>query len=86
MPSPFPRMDPYLEDPAYWQDFHRSFITYCRDALLDNLPDEYEARIDEQIRLIEYNEERPHESLRDLTPQEYLINHLSAENSRNCWA
>lgn len=36
--------------------------------------------------LSEYNEERPHESLSDLTPQEYLINHLNAENSRNCWA
>jgi hypothetical protein len=51
-------MDPYLEDPAFWQDFHRSFITYCRDALLDSLPDAYEARIDEQVRLIEHNEER----------------------------
>jgi hypothetical protein len=58
MPSPFPGMDPYLEAPAFWQDFHRSFITYCRDALLDKLPDEYEARIDEQVRLIEHNEER----------------------------
>jgi hypothetical protein len=22
MSSPFPGMDPYLEDPAYWSDFH----------------------------------------------------------------
>jgi hypothetical protein len=52
MTSPFPGMDPYIEDPAFWQDFHRSFVTYCRDALLDKLPDPYEARIDEQVRLI----------------------------------
>jgi hypothetical protein len=57
MPSPFPGMDPYLEDPAYWQDFHRSFITYCRDALLDRLPEGYEARIDEQVRLVEHGGE-----------------------------
>lgn len=46
-------MDPYLEDPAFWQDFHRRFITYCADALVELLPDQYEARIDEQVRLVE---------------------------------
>jgi hypothetical protein len=46
-------MDPYLEDPAFWSDFHASFITYWRDALIDCLPDNYEARIDEKVRLVE---------------------------------
>ncbi len=45
MRSPFPGMDPYLESPALWSDFHASFITYWRDALIDCLPDNYEARI-----------------------------------------
>jgi hypothetical protein len=53
MPSPFPGMDPYLKTPAFWPDFHASFITYWRDALADALPDNYEARIDEKVRLIE---------------------------------
>lgn len=53
MPSPFPGMDPYLEDPAFWFDFHATFINYCREALLDCLPDNYEARIDEKVRLVE---------------------------------
>lgn len=52
MSSPFPGMDPYLEGPAFWSDFHRSFITYCRNAVLDQLPDGYDARIDEKIRVI----------------------------------
>src|SRR3954463_14212641 len=52
MPSPFPGMDPYLEDLAFWHDFHRSFITYLRDAILERLPDRYDARIDEKIRLV----------------------------------
>jgi Protein of unknown function (DUF4058) len=38
MPSPFPGMDPYLESPRYWQDFHGSFITYAREALQSQLP------------------------------------------------
>lgn len=52
MACPFPGMDPYLEDPAFWPDFHRSFITYLRDALFDRLPEAYEASIDETMRVI----------------------------------
>lgn len=46
MPSPFPGMDPYLEDPAFWSDFHARFLTYLSDAINERLPDNYEARID----------------------------------------
>src|SRR6185369_956709 len=52
MASPFPGMDPYLEDPAFWRDFHQSFITYWRDAINDILPDHYEARIDERVGVV----------------------------------
>jgi hypothetical protein len=38
MPSPFPGMDPFLEDPAVWPDFHNSFIAYLREALNAVLP------------------------------------------------
>lgn len=55
MRSPFPGMDPYLETPAFWSDFHASFILYWRDALLDCLPDNYEARIDEKVSLVEFS-------------------------------
>ena len=44
MKSPFPGMDPDLEDPAFWQDFHQSFNTYWRDAVAEALPDNYEVR------------------------------------------
>src|SRR5262249_15256600 len=33
--------------------FHATFINYWREALLDCLPDNYEARIDEKVRLVE---------------------------------
>jgi hypothetical protein len=46
-------MDPFLEHPGYWRDFHESFITYWRDWLLDNLPDHYDVRIDERLGVVE---------------------------------
>src|SRR5262245_7174752 len=58
MPSPFPGMDPYLETPALWSDFHASFITYLRDALIACLPSNYEARIDEKVHLVEVSPPR----------------------------
>jgi hypothetical protein len=53
MANPFPGVDPYIESQGRWPDFHASFLTYLRDALLDRLPGHYEARIDEQFRLVE---------------------------------
>ncbi len=53
MSSPFPGIDPYLESQGYWPDFHASLTTYCRDALNDVLPESYEARLGEQLRLVE---------------------------------
>ncbi len=53
MASLFPGMDPYLEDPAFWEDFHRRFITQLADYLLERLPETYDAHIDERVRLVE---------------------------------
>jgi hypothetical protein len=53
MANPFPGVDPFLESQGYWPDFHASFITYWRDALIDVLPSNYEARMDERINLVE---------------------------------
>ena len=36
MTSPFPGMDPYLEQ--HWGDVHQAFITYLRDTLQLRLP------------------------------------------------
>lgn len=66
MKSPFPGMDPYLEDPAFWQDFHQSFITYCRDYLLDRLPPNYEARANERVRLVEASPDAERQLLPDV--------------------
>ena len=45
MPSPFPGMDPYLENPDIFLDFHDRFVTYLSDALQPNLPEPYYSAI-----------------------------------------
>src|SRR4051794_23297650 len=49
MPSPFPGMDPYLEDPAIFPDLHDSFITYLREALNARLPKPYFASSNSRV-------------------------------------
>jgi hypothetical protein len=58
MNSPFPGVDPYIESQHFWPDFHASFLLYWRNALRDLLPDHYEARIDEQVSLVETHPRR----------------------------
>lgn len=53
MASPFPGMDPYLEDPAHWPDFHHRLISALSEAIADVLPGNYFARIDERVILID---------------------------------
>jgi uncharacterized protein DUF4058 len=49
MPSPFPGMDPYLEDPNLWPDFHLTFLIALRAALNDVLPPPFVARADRHV-------------------------------------
>ncbi len=57
MKSPFPGMDPYLEDPAYWSDFHSRFINAWCEAIADALPPQYEATLGERVYLVEHDPE-----------------------------
>lgn len=57
MPSPFPGMDPFLEDPVFWPDFHATFINYWREAIAEALPPQYEATLGERVYLIEHEPE-----------------------------
>lgn len=51
MPSPFPGMDPYLENPKTWPDLHSSLISYIREELQPQLRPKYIARIGERVEL-----------------------------------
>ncbi len=49
MPSPFPGMNPYLEQADVWQDFHQSFIPLLRQLLAEQVRPKYLVKIEEQI-------------------------------------
>ena len=49
MPSPFPGMDPFLED--YWGDVHTSLTTYARNQIRPQLPSDLQVRVEEYVGL-----------------------------------
>lgn len=49
MPSPFPGMNPYLEQEAAWHDFHKSFIPMAAETLGAQVRPRYFARIEEGL-------------------------------------
>ena len=53
MPSPFPGMDPYIERPEIWPDFHDSLITYIRAALQPLLRPRYVALTQDRLYVVE---------------------------------
>ncbi len=57
MPSPFPGMDPYLEE--HWGDVHTSMITYARNQLQKLLPEGLRARVEERVMVTDVDESRP---------------------------
>jgi hypothetical protein len=59
-------MDPYLEDPAVWEEFHHVFITECMYHLSDRLPDQYIAKIDERVKLVSTDDEAARQYVPDV--------------------
>ncbi len=57
MPSPFPGMDPYIERPAIWADFHDSLVLGIRAALQPLLKPKYVALTQDRLYVVEA--ERP---------------------------
>jgi len=58
MASPFPGMNPYLEGPDIWPDFHGSFLIELRSRLNMVLPKGYVARWDRYVWVDEDQQER----------------------------
>lgn len=54
MPSPFPGMDPYLENRLVWEDFHTTFLVSLRAALKPLLPSDFVARLEERLYVVEW--------------------------------
>src|SRR5438045_2328289 len=49
MPSPFPGMNPYLENADIWQDFHNRFIPDLAEALTPQADPKYFVKIEDQL-------------------------------------
>jgi hypothetical protein len=53
MPSPFPGMDPYLEDDKLWSAFQHQLVGCLYQILLPSLVDRYRARVSQRHYLTE---------------------------------
>jgi len=49
MPSPFPGMDPYLEQPELWPEFHNRLLVAIADALGPQLRPKYRVAIEKRV-------------------------------------
>jgi hypothetical protein len=49
MASPFPGMDPYLENTDFWEGFHNGFMHYVQEDLQPRLPENYVATLEMRI-------------------------------------
>ncbi len=67
MPSPFPGMDPYLEDRHLWAGFHNSLADEISKALNRDLPPPYWSQIEMRTEVGIADESRPREAVSDVS-------------------
>ena len=51
MNSPFPGMNPYLENPVFWSEVHHRLITAIADTIEENIPPQYRVAIEQRTYL-----------------------------------
>ena len=56
MKSPFPGMDPFLEDPSLWPDVHHGLISEMQAALNRRLRPKYHVRVEERVYISDEND------------------------------
>ncbi len=49
MPSPFPGMNPYLEQPSVWEDLHSRFMTYAGESLGAQVRPNFFVKLEERV-------------------------------------
>lgn len=57
MPSPFPGMNPFLEQRSVWHDFHEAFLPAVREELAQQVRPDFYIRIDEHVYIHELSAE-----------------------------
>ena len=76
MPSPFPGMDPYLEDPHYWSDVHGRFINALSDHLADIVSPHFVVRFESRVYVATADDIL----LGQIIPDVYILNRPTAES------
>ena len=76
MPSPFPGMNPYLEQASVWEDFHNRLMTYVGEALSAQVRPNFFVKLEERVFIHEPSSGerlrllgKPDVSLFDATPR-----------------
>lgn len=70
MLSPFPGMDPFLEDQAEWSSMHTRLITSISDHLADVVSPDFFVKIEQRVYIISPDDL---ESRRPIVPDAYLV-------------
>src|SRR5262249_51390142 len=72
--SPFPGMDPYLEEPSIWETVHHWVISVLAEVLGDALPDRYWVAVEKRTYLADPEDlvliGRPDASVVGVKPEE----------------
>lgn len=58
MPSPFPGMDPYLEDPRLWPDVHSRMINVFSELVAEQVSPHFTVHIEERVYIASLDEIR----------------------------
>src|SRR5215467_11302534 len=87
MSSPFPGMDPYIEDPEVWSDFHGGLADEMRAQLNSVLQPRYVARLTPRvtydiIEVAERRNVRPDVGIWQPQPPRTLTNCLDSDSER----
>jgi hypothetical protein len=72
MPSPFPGMNPYLEQPDAWADFHHRFVIAIGDALTALVRPNFIVKVGEHVFIHELSAE-----------DRYLVGHADVSIARH---
>lgn len=70
MPSPFPGMDPYLEDSRLWPDVHHALISEIQATLNQSLRPAYHVRVEERVYVSDENDPGRRHIIPDLRIEE----------------
>jgi hypothetical protein len=52
-------MNPYLEHPHIWQDFHQTFLTFLRESLTAAIAPDFYVRMEEHLYVYEQSDDEP---------------------------